>query len=173
MGHFNVIKGQYPSLSQLEETLLIKARETGIVRGTALVKDANTWRRGLTADGGTLTYGPGPVVYFALQAQEDPDVTMSKKITALPCLAPIRVETDQYDGTVVAGSEGKFLQVKNTGVVGLAVDYATACGIVTSAPTNRWSNNAGPYAGFPSPRLGERISVITFWCVYVPQVRVI
>jgi hypothetical protein len=171
MGHFNVIKGQYPSLSQLEETLAVKSTETGIVRGSALVKDAGTWRRGVTTDSGDASTA-GPVVYFALQNQADPDVVMAKKVTAIPCLAPIRVETDQYAGSPTVGS---FLTVNGNGtttfgLVGAAANGDTACGIVTSVPTRRWSNNSGPYAGFPSPRTGAAINVITFWCVYVPQV---
>ena len=171
MGHLNVLKGAYPSLSQLDETLPVKSGVTAIERGSALVKDSDEWKltdHTTDVDGGA-TGTPGPIVYFALQDQDDPDVQMAgNKLTALPCIAPCEIETDQYSGTPAVG---KYLRAGDAGKVTLLdTDGETAIGMCTKAATYRWSNNDGPNAGFPGERTGGRIQAIAFWTCYLPEV---
>lgn len=170
MGHLNVLKGAYPSLSQLDETLPVKSDQTAIERGSALVKDSDEWRlTDVTTEGDAGATGtPGPIVYFALQDQNDPDVTMSKGLTALPCVSPCEIETDQYSGTPEVG---KYIRAADNGKVTiLASTGQTAVGMCTKAATYRWSNSDGPNAGFPDQRTGGRIQVIAFWALYLPEV---
>lgn len=169
MGHLNVLKGAYPSLSQLDETLPVKTGEA-VERGSALVKDNGEWALTVDADAG-VTGTPGKIVYFALQDADDPDVNMAKGLTALPCIAPCEIETDQYSGTPTVGSyircadNGKVTKLENAGG-----EKETAIGMCTKAAGPRWSNNDGPNAGFPGERTGGLIQVIAFWTCYIPEV---
>jgi len=164
MGHFNVLKGAYPSLGQLDETLSVGAAETDIVRGSALVRSGSDWNLSEAADAGT-DGAAGPVVFFALQDQDDPDVTMAGALTALPCSAPCEVETDQFSGAPVVGD---YLMA-GVGVVMPHTDDKTAIGICSKAPTSRWSNNTIRAGAYPDVATGTRISVIHFWTCYIPN----
>jgi len=172
--HFNVLKGDYPGLSQLDETLPIKAGETGIARGSVLVNDAGSFRRCLASDHASAGHA-GAMAFFSFQAQADPDVVMANGITAQPCFAPCEVETDMY----VAGQglvAGAYLMTTGTapatnlGKLALHTTGCTAVGLITKAPYTRWSNVATPAGGsYPSARQGALINVIAFWSCFLPN----
>jgi hypothetical protein len=172
-GHFNVLKGAYPTLQQLDESLAVDAGEPGIVRGSAMRKEVSgssqTWVR-TAADAARPGWAPGagPVIYFSLQDQGQPDVTKSGVLTGIPCTMPNEVETDQYDsggtftvgGYVMAGADGEVTD---------HTDELTAIGVVTNGPAARYANDAVAVAGV---RTGARINVITFLTIYHPQLSI-
>lgn len=172
-GHFNVLKGAYPTLDQLDKVLPVADAETGIVRGSTLRIDTSgandAWVR-TAADAASqgAANTPGPVIYFALQDQGQPDVDMSGVVNAIPCTMPMEVETDQFDagGTFAVGA---FV---SAGADGQVVDHAddlTAIGVVTKGPYSRWVNDAVAVAG---KRTGARKNVIAFLTTYQPNLSI-
>ena len=101
-GHFNVLKGAYPTLQQIDKSLPISSAETDIIRGSSLRIDTSgsvpQWVRTAAdaASQGTATVA-GPIIYFSLQDQSQPDVLRSGVLTGIPCTMPNTVETDQFD----------------------------------------------------------------------------
>lgn len=165
--HFNVLKGAYPDLSQLDKTLPIKSGSTGIERGSVLVIESDEFRPCAATDVGTKDTVPGPMAYYSFQNQADPDVVMAGAITGMPCNAPVEVETDMYNGSPAAG---EFLMCDDAGKLQVHTDGLTAVGLVTKAPYKRWSNVATPTGGsYPAARQGAVIDVIAFWSVYIPN----
>jgi hypothetical protein len=171
MGHFNVLKGAYPSLKQLDKTLPLGTGGSGIVRGSCMVVDSNAFRPAVDADAGSVTVNGG-IVYFALQNAGDPDVQMANGITGLPCIMPMEVETDCYDASANLAL-GEFLMVKTGaalqagfGILTKHTANKTAVGVCTKAAYTRWSNNAVAVAGI---KTGNKISVISFWTMYAPN----
>jgi hypothetical protein len=172
-GHFNVLKGAYPTLQQLDETLPVAGGVTGIVRGSCLraADDAGTRSWFITAADATnqgAANTPGPLIYFALQDQGQPDVDMAGALSALPCSMPMEVETDQFD----AGGAfpiGGYIMAGAAGVVTDHTDDKTAIGQVTRSPYIRWANDAIAVTG---KRTGNRVNVISFWAMYIPNLSV-
>jgi hypothetical protein len=165
-GHFNVLKGAYPSLTQLDKTLKVNDAVTNLVRGNTVRVDTsdNTWVK--TADdvaskGAAGT--PGPIVYFALQDQDQTDVSMAGGLTALSCTMPMEVETDQYNGTP---SVGTLLVGGLDGKVQAHADGETAIGVVTKAEYRRWINDRD--VGGTS--IGAYGNVIAFMTMYSPDI---
>lgn len=171
MAHFNVLKGAYPSLKQLDKTLPLGTGRSSIVRGSAMRIDPATNKFVPTA-ADVASQGaagvPGPVIYFSLQNAGDPDVVMANGITGIPCTMPNEVETDQYD-TGASISVGSFLMAGADGKVTLHTTGKTAIGLVTKAAYSRWSNNAVAVEGV---KTGNRISVIAFLTIYAPDMAV-
>jgi len=174
MSHFNVLKGAYPSLKQLDKTLPLGTGGTGIVRGSCMViganGDANKFIPAVDASAGSAGV-PGAVVYFSLQNAIDPDVQMANGITGLPCFMPMEIETDAYDPDT-APALGDFVMVQagddangqlGFGVLTKHVSGATAIGVCTKAAYTRWSNNA---VAVPGLKTGNKISVISMWTMY-------
>lgn len=169
LGHFNVLKGAYPTLAQLDESLPVADAETGIVRGSVLRINSGEWVR--TADdvasrGQTGT--PGPIIYWALQDQVQPDVTMSGVLTGIPCTMPMEVETDQF---LTAGTFAVGGQI-SAGAAGEVQDHAngeTSIGIVSNGPHQRYANDAIAVTG---QRTGAIINVISFWTTYSPDLTI-
>jgi hypothetical protein len=170
-GHFNVLKGAYPTLQQIDKSLPVATSETGIVRGSAMRIDTSGPAPAfIRTDATSASQGalntPGPIVYFSLQDQAQPDVLRAGVITGIPCTFPAEVETDQYDsggsfpvnGRIMAGASGKVVD---------HTDDKTAIGVVTAGPTFRWVNDAVAVAG---ERTGARVSVIKFQTIYAPNV---
>ena len=168
MSFFNVLKGAYPSLRQLDKTLPLGAGATSIVRGTCMKIDAGTFVIADSANGGV--HDPGPVIYFSFQNASDPDVKMAGGITGMPCTMPCEVETDMYSGAPVVGN---FLMSGAAGVLavhtGTVAAPKTAVGLVTKAPAYRWSNQAVQVAGVST---GNKIQTIAFWTMYAPNLAV-
>jgi hypothetical protein len=176
MGHFNVLKGAYPHLQQLDKTLPLGTGGDTLVRGSAMYASAGKF---VPAANDVATHGvagtPGPIIYFCLQNAADPDVKMANGVTGLSCTMPMEVETDQFDdsaivlGCYLMASAGNVSGVPNTPCVSLHTTGCTAIGLVTKAAYTRWSNNAVAVAGV---KTGNKISVISFWTMYAPELAV-
>jgi hypothetical protein len=169
MGFFNVLKGAYPSLRQLDKTLPIGSNSTAITRGSCMkigtVGDAGKFVIANNDNGAAHT--PGPVIYFSFQNAADPDVKMAGGITGMPCLMPCEVETDQFDqSAIVAGS---FLMSGAAGVLTLHTDDKTAVGVCTKAAAYRWSNQAPQSGADGTVRTGNKVQTIAFWTLYAPN----
>jgi hypothetical protein len=169
-GHLNILEpGEH--LLQRNETKPVKSTETAIVRGSLLVKENDEWRRTAATDAGAVN-SPGPVCYWSLQDQDQPDVDLAKGLTAVPCNWPMLIETDQIDaggtfaqgGYVAAGDDGKLKD---------HADDETAVGVVKETIHYRWSNDrlADATKG-GAVRTGARISVIEVWSLYIPNLSV-
>ena len=177
MAHFNVLKGEYPGLAQLDKTLPALATEADIVRGSVLVIESGCFRRCIAADHGTKDTVAGVVVYHAFQAQTDPDAVMAGGVTAMPCIAPVEIETDQFvanqgivPGAYLMTAGAGHAAHTNDGKLTLHTDGLCAVGLVTKASYKRWSNTATPAGGsYPSARQGAMIDVIAFWSMFVPN----
>ena len=170
MGFFNVLKGEYPGLKQLDKTLPLGTGATVLVRGSLMYVDPST-NKFIPAAANQATQGtaaiPGAVMYWALQNADDPDVKMANGITGLPCTMPMEVETDQFDtSSIVLGS---FVMGGANAKLTLHTDGLTACGRCTKAAYTRWSNNAVAVAGV---RTGNRISVISLQTMYAPSLSI-
>jgi len=167
-GHLNVLHpGE--NLLQLNETLPVKSTETAIVRGSLLVKDGNEWRRSAAPDSFPGGVGhAGPVCYWSLQDQVQPDVGFAKALTAIPCTYPMILETDQYNGGV--GAVGDFLMAGANGLLVAHVTNHTAIGVLRAVPGARWSNDRlanTTYGG--AQRTGAPVTVIQLLSVYIPN----
>lgn len=164
-GHFNVLKGAYPSLTQLDKTLPVNDGVTGLVRGMVIRESSGEWvlcaddvaSRG---DAGTV----GPVIYFALQDQDQTDVDMAGGLTGLPCTMPMEVETDQFGGTPAVGT--LLVAGANSKVQAWAAGQ-TAIGVVTKASYRRWVNDL--VVSGTSTR-GSFTNVLAFQTMYAPTV---
>ena len=181
MGYFNVLKGAYPTLQQIDKTLAMKTGETGIVRGSALYIDnsgsAPEWALAGAANAGNATT-PGAYLYYALQPQTDLQAAMAgnsgqgavsaavgqPRLTGISCGMPMEFQTDQYTGTLTAG------QQLTVGADGKLVAHATGntvYGQVTVAAAAKWVNNAVAVTGW---RTGNTVNVITVRAMYLPQI---
>lgn len=168
-GFFNVLKGAYPALKQLDKSLPPKDGDA-IIRGS-LMKVANgEFALTVAADAGALN-APGPVVYFAFHQAGDPDVQMAGSITGMPVTAPCEVETDQIDVSGTPATDyavGKYVQAGD-GVLAPHVDDATAVGVVTKAPVYRWANGIDAPGEYVGKRTGSRVMTIAIQTLYIPN----
>jgi hypothetical protein len=166
-GLLNILQsGQ--NLAQLNETKKVKATETGIVRGSLIVDDGGQWRRTAAADAGAAD-SPGPICFWSLQDQVQPDVDMADGLTGIPCTYNMLLETDQISsggtfplgGYVAAGDDGKLAD---------HADGQTAVGVVKKSVTTRWSNDrlADATKGGAN-RTGAPTDVIQIWTDYMPN----
>lgn len=179
MSWFNVVKGNYPAINMVTLDRLVKADETGIVRGSCIVVDTDTFRRCSADDAAT-----NDLVYWSLNAQTDftsiqagtgVEVNpIAARVAGIPCVYPMEVETDQYaevDGgqQPIVYTVGEFL---TCGPDGLVTEWATtnkAIGIVTAIPFDRWISNADQVGtGHTLWRAGNKVSVIRFQTCYLP-----
>ena len=172
-GFFNVLKGAYPSLKQLDKTLPVKAGDA-VIRGSLLVEDAGEFRLAVNATDAGAADAPGPIAYFALHGAEDPDVEMAGGTTGMPVTAPCEVETDQID---VSGTPATDYAVGNyvtagDGVLAPLADENTALGVVTKAPYYRWSNAQEAPGAYVGKRTGARVMVIALQTLYIPSLSI-
>jgi len=189
MGLFNVIKGAYPGLQQIDKTLPVASTESGIVRGSAVKEVAGEFVLTLASDAGSGAGGvttPGAYVYFALMSQLDLTAGMAgtigqgvsggqATITGLACSMPMECETDQFVGSPALGA---YLTLAGTaanadGNGGKLVTYTaangeTVYGQVTKASTVRWANDAVAVSGW---RTGNKVTVIRFRAMYIPGLK--
>ncbi|MFC1453575.1 hypothetical protein ACFLQL_00155 [Verrucomicrobiota bacterium] len=174
MGLFNVIKGAYPSLQQIDKTLPMNADATGIVRGSLMYEDAGEFKLATSSQEGDADT-PGAYIYVALMDQDDLVAGMAgsigqgvgsgvPRLTGLAISMPMEIETDQYTGQsftvgefVAVGDDGKFV-AHATGV--------TAIGQITKGITTRWANDAVAVAGW---RTGNKVNVIRIRTMYIPS----
>lgn len=176
MGLLNVLKGAYPSLQQIDKSLLVATGETGIVRGSLIYVDGatNTFKLAGTSQQGSDTT-PGDFIYIALMDQSDLVAGMAgtvgqgigggvAKITGLACSMPMEIETDQYDQTL-SPTVGQFLMVGASGKFVLHTDGKTCIGQVTHGVVTRWANDAIAVTGW---RLGNKVNTICLRTMYLP-----
>ncbi len=175
---FNVLKGAYPGMKQVDRTLPVKAGEGDIERGALLYDDGSKFRLTTASQAGSAT-SPGKVVYFALQDPKDPTSGMAGNvgagavasasaepvIAALSCISPCEVETDMYNSDETY-SPGDLLSA-GAGVVTKHENGNTVIGIVTRSIGAYWANNATAVEGY---RTGAPAKVIQFHTTYLPGV---
>jgi hypothetical protein len=172
---FNVKKGPYPSLIQMDKELLVSADSVGTIeRGSGLYQDANDeWKlAGATQAGDAQT--PGAIIYFALQGEDDLVAQMAggvpisddvqPKIAALACSPTIEIETDMFTGTLTSGQN---LSIGANGKLVAHTTGKTVIARVTKAAYSRWVNNASAVAGW---RTGNNVTAIRAITLYAPQV---
>jgi hypothetical protein len=169
-GLLNILQsGQ--NLAQLNVTKSVKSTETGIVRGSLIVEDTGAWRRTTALDAGSAGVA-GPICYWSLQDQAQPDVSMADGLTGIPCTYNMLLETDQIDagaalptgGYVMAGADGKLTD---------HTDDLTAVGVVKKTVTTRWSNDRlADYTKGGAVRTGAPTDVIQIWTDYLPNLSV-
>ena len=172
----NVIKGPYPSLSQMDTEKMKSALEAGTIeRGSLLyVNGSDEWQIAGVAQAGTGA-GAGAFIWIALQPDSDLVAVMAgtgpvapvgstvrPKIAALAVSPTIHIETDMY---LLTPKLGEFLKVGAGGKFTKHSNGATAIGRVTRAPYMRWVNNAPAVVGW---RTGNNVTAIRCLTMYVP-----
>lgn len=150
--HLNLLKGNYGTIRQIDKSLPVKSGEEGIVRGSLLFNQAGEFRKAASAD--------NDQVYLSLHAQDEPDVLMTKNLTALPVNAATgEVETDMFKTDDVYAIGDKLTIGEGVAKKLTAPLTETVIGTVTKVPTVRWSNNVRKGNAM---RTGGTITVIQF-----------
>jgi hypothetical protein len=182
MAWFSPLKGAYPGLVQIDKTLAVGSRETGIVRGSLVYVDGSGETPVFRLAGDTQATDPTAYLYFTLVGQEDFQAGMAgtigqgpaggvARITALAVGMPMEFQSDQYDhegdfdvGTLLTVGAG----VNGDGdtVDGLLCVHATGENVVaqvTAVPAERWVNDAVRVPGRATGALLEVIAARTLW----------
>jgi len=178
MGWFNVLKGAYPSLQQIDRPLDVAAGEAGIVRGSCIYIDTNNNYKLATA---AVDDTPGAYIFWCLPmgGQEDFQAGMAgtigqgpaggvAKINGLACGMPFEFETDQYDTTQVYAI-GDLLMPGALGKVTLHTSGKNCIGQVTQTVRTRWANDAIAVTG---RRTGANVNVLTARSMWLPVLAV-
>jgi len=186
MSWFNVLKGAYPSLQQIDKTLNVASGQTGIVRGSCLYQVGTEF---LLAGAAQAT-DEKAYILFALMAQDDlvagmaggigqgvtpgatvpagyPALAGTARITGLACGMPFEFETDQY--AAASYTVGQLLSV---GASGKLVAHGSGDNViaqVTKAVTTRWVNSAVAVTGW---RTGANVNVLTARSLWIPTLTV-
>lgn len=188
MGWFSPIKGQYPSLAQIDKTLNVGAGETGITRGSLIYVDPGASPQGgegvFRIANATQATDATADLFVALQGQDDfvagmagtigqgpatdeNEVPGTARITGLSVRMPLEFQTDQYAGNLGVGD---YLTVGvDDDVEGLFVAHTAGDNViaqVTAAPFERWVNDAVAVEG---RRTGAAVTVIQARFVWVPK----
>jgi len=173
MGWFNVLKGAYPTLQQIDKTLDVGARTVGIVRGSLMYQaSTNVWAlAGAGDDSDAEKY-----LYFALQAQTDLVAGMAgtigqgvaggvARVTGLAVGMPFEFETDQF---VMPASYyiGQLLTVANGGKLADHSSGKNCVAQVTKAVFSRYVNDAVAVTGW---RTGANVNVLTARTLWIPK----
>lgn len=169
MSWFNVLKGAYPSLQQIDKTLDMAVGETGIVRGTLIYQVGTTFKKL------TDTQADDPTAYplFALMGQDDLTAGMAgtigqgapggvPRLTGLAVGMPFEFETDQFDNSV-AYTVGELL---TCGAGGRLVPWTSGDNCiaqVTKVVTARWVNDAIAITGWRTGALRNVLTGRTLW----------
>ena len=178
MGWFNVLKGAYPTLQQIDKTLDVGAGEVGIVRGSLMYQDTtNVFKLAMAVDKTDAT----KYLYFALQAQTDlvagmagsigqgvakvyPGMTAGvARVTGLAVGMPFEFETDQFvaDQYVI----GQLLTVADGGKLADHTSGDNCVAQVTKTVFTRWVNDAVAITGW---RTGANVNVLTARTLWIP-----
>lgn len=165
MGWFSPIKGHYPSLSQIDKTLPVKAGNTGIERGMIIEMTSGT-----NADGEfkiAATAEHAALLYISLQDYADAQAGMAgttgfdegktaisegninipevepgvPTITGLALSMEGEYETDQFKTALAGKPVGTPLTVLD-GLLAEATENANVVGYLTGVVSSRWINNA-------------------------------
>jgi len=172
MGWFNVLKGAYPSLQQIDKTLDVASGQTGIVRGSLIYQDGTEFKLATA----TQDDDPTAYIYFCLMSQDDLVAGMAggigqgvrfgnAKVTGLAAGMPFEFETDQYNtaGTYAVGD------LLKPGASGKLTSHATGDNCVaqvTKLVASRWVNDAVAVTGY---RTGANVSVLTARTLWIPK----
>lgn len=174
MGWFNVLKGSYPSLQQIDKTLDVAVGQTNIVRGSLIKQVGTTFVLAGAADSTDAT----AFLYFALQGQNDLVAGMAgsigqgvqggvARITGLAVGNLMEVETSVYDTAEAPYAAGAMLTVGADGKVTAHPGTEANCiGQVTKADGTRYVNDATFVTGWST---GANVSVLTFRCMWIPN----
>ena len=169
----NVIKGPYPSLTQVDKDALLDSGETvAVERGSLLkINGSGNWNVCQAIDAGDATH-PGAFVFFAFMPDTDLTAQMAggypingnqpPKLAGLAVSPTNEIETDMFSGSP---SIGDFMTCGANGVLVAHANGNTALLRVTKAATTRWVNNAVAVSGW---RLGNSVSVIRGLTMYIP-----
>ena len=178
---FSPIKGQYPSLHQVDKTLPVKAGVTAIYRGTilALKSDTDTSDQASAQGVFDVASATDTLLYVALQPYADLTAGMAgtafsprggvPKITGLDLTQAGEYETDVFDSDVTNYTVGAELYVASGKLTTTKAAGATLVGYVTKAPATRWVNSAP--ANMPSGETNPRLANRTGASVKVLQFR--
>jgi len=172
MGWFNVLKGAYPSLQQIDKTLNVASGQTGIVRGSCIYQSSATEFSLALAAQATDSEA---YILFCLVGQDDLVAGMAgtrgqgapngvAKITGLAVGMPIEFETSEFDSTA-SYTIGQLLTV---GAAGKLVDHTAGDNVVaqvTKTAASRWVNDAIAVTGF---RTGANQTIITARSLWIP-----
>lgn len=173
MAWFNVLKGAYPSLQQIDKTLSVGRSVTGIVRGTLVYETSGgVW----AVCDNTVQKNATAYPYFALMAQTDLTAGMAgsvgqglaggvARITGLAVGMPMEFETDQFDNSV-AYLPGDMLMPIAGGRLGKWTTTNNCVSQVTKATVNKWVNDAVAVTGW---RTGALRSILTARTVWIPK----
>ena len=177
MGWFTVIKGAYPSLSQIDRTLPVGSSETSIQRGSIIYEDNSNTNLGpqFRLAGAAQASDPHAYLFFALVDQTDFEAGMAgtigqgpaggvAKITGLAIGQPLEVQTDQFN--MNGGLQvGDLVTVGDGGVVIPHTAGQNCLGQITKSPFSRWVNDAVAVAG---RRTGANVAVVNLRTMWVP-----
>ena len=175
MAWFNVLKGAYPSLQQIDKVLNVAVGETGVVRGSLIYQDGTSWKLLVAAKDSD----PAAYPHFALMSQTDLTAGMAggvgqgvgggtARVNGLAVGMPFEFETDQFN-TAVNYTVGQLLTVANGGVLTPHSGSKNVIAQVTKAVTTRWVNSAIAVTGW---RLGANVAVLTARTLWLPKLTV-
>jgi len=171
MGWFNVLKGAYPSLQQIDKTLNVASGQSGIVRGSLIYQDGVEFKLATA----TQSTASGAYIYIALMSQDDLVAGMAgtkgqgapggvARITGLAVGMPFEFESSEF----AIGSTYAVGDILTCGNGGELVPHTTgknAVAQVTKVVSTRWVNNAVAITGF---RTGANLSIITARTMWIP-----
>ena len=178
MAWFNVIKGAYPSLQQIDKVLDVGSSETGLSRGTLMYIDGSGTNPVFRVAGATQATNPSAYLYFSLIPQDDFTAGMAgtigqgveggaARVNGLAVGMPMEFETTEFTATIY--TVGMLLTVANGGLLTPFVTGTANCvAQVTSALRSRWVNNAIAITG---RRTGANVQVLTARTVWVPNLK--
>ena len=172
MGLFNVIKGAYPSLQQIDKTLNVASGQTGIVRGSCIWQSSATEFSLAT---GTEATNELAYILFCLVGQDDLVAGMAgskgqgapngvAKITGLAVGMPLEFETSEFDSTDQY-TIGELLTVGANGKLVAHTPGDNVVAQVTKVAATRWVNDAIAVTGF---RTGANMLVLTARTLWIP-----
>jgi hypothetical protein len=174
MGYFNVLKGAYPSLQQIDTVLDVGSDETGLVRGSLMYVDASGTKPVFRVAGVTQATVPAAYLYFSLIPQDDFVAGMAgtigqgltggvARVNGLAVGMPMEFETDQYTGEfevgdlLTVGADGKLV----------AHDSGDNCvAQVTRSVNNKWVNSAVAVTG---RKTGAHLPVLAGRTLWIPK----
>ena len=181
MSWFNVLKGAYPSLQQIDQVLDVGSGVTGLVRGTLMYVDGSgtvpVYRVAQDANKADAT----KYLYFSLIPQDNLTAGMAgtaglessvhgvtagvARVNGLAVGMPFEFETTEYVADTY--TVGQLLTVANGGkLTKFTTGTANCVAQVTRPVKSRWVNNAIAITG---RRLGANVNVLTARTLWVPK----
>lgn len=171
MGWFNVLKGAYPSLQQIDKTLPVASTATGIVRGSLIYQEGTEFKLATS----TQADEASAYIFFSLQDQTGLTAGMAggkgrgadsgvARITGIAVGQPFEFETSEFD-IANSYSVGDLLMPTDGGELTTHTDDKNVVAQVTKAVYNKYINSAVAITGF---RTGANRSILTARTMWVP-----